>query len=180
MIFMVVYLFCVIAALGLAALAAWSDFRGMKIPNYIVVVVMAAFVLCFGADYFAGTKIFGALQTHLLAGGITLIITFLMFSLKMIGGGDSKLVTAYSLWMGYKALSIFLFYMVSAGAVLGIIALFLKNKQLVKNPKPGGWIARIQAGDNVVPYGIPIAIGALAGFIKMGFLSPDKLALFLM
>lgn len=179
MIFMVIYLFPVLAALGLGLLAGWNDFKGMIIPNYIVVFVFAAFWLSFGADYMAGTGIFSSLKSHLIAGGVVLIVTFVMFSMKLIGGGDSKLIASFSFWFGMGGLPVFLFYMMVSGSLLGCAALLLKKKPLFKSPPDGSWVARVQGGESVVPYGIPIAIGAVVAFFSLGFLAPENLKLFL-
>lgn len=180
MIFMIIYLFSVLAALGLGVLAGWTDFRGMTIPNYIVVIVFASFFACFGAVHLAGVEVFAPFQSHLIGGTVVLVITFTLFLLKKLGGGDSKLMAAFSFWFGLKGLPVFLFYMLFFGAVLAVAALVLKKKKPVKNPPEGSWIARVQSGESVVPYGIPIAIGAFVGFLYMGLLAPSTLSLFLM
>lgn len=179
MIFMIVYLFCMAAAVGLGALAAWSDFKGMIIPNHIALAVLALFFAAYGAAYAAGADVFYALRSHLLAGGVAFAATFAMYTLKTIGGGDSKLITAFAFWAGMKGMPVFLFYMVMAGGVAGLVALYLKKKKPVAAPPEGSWIARAQAGESVVPYGIPIVIGAAAAFLKMGLLLPESLRLFL-
>lgn len=179
MIFMIIYLFSLLAALGLGLLAAWSDFRGMTIPNFIAILVMVTFFAGYGAAWGAGAEIFSSFVSHLVAGGIIFVITFIMFSARMIGGGDAKLATAFSFWFGLQGIATFLIYMVLAGAVLGGMALVLKKKKLVSNPVEGSWIARVQSGESVVPYGIPIVIGAFAAFAGFGFLSPGTLMFFL-
>lgn len=180
-ILMIIYVSCVLSALGLAVLAAIGDLRGMTIPNYISVLVIVSFFIAYEAAYGAGISatIFGPLAMHVLAAAATLAITFLMFSLKMIGGGDSKLLTAFSFWTGYQGLALLLFYMALSGALLGVMALVLKKKKPFKNPKEGSWVARVQAGEAVLPYGMPIAIGVFASFFGMGFLAPENLSLFL-
>lgn len=179
MAFMIVYLFCILAALGLGVLAGWNDFKGMTIPNFIPVLVLVSFFLCFAAVHFADADIFASLRSHLIAGGVILLATFGMYAARLIGGGDSKLVAAFSFWFGLKGLPVFLFYMVFAGAVFGVAAIVLKKKKPVAAPAEGSWVARVQAGESVVPYGIPIAIGAFAAFIRLGYLAPDMLRLFL-
>ncbi len=179
MIFMIVYLFCVIAAVGLGVLAGWSDFRGMTIPNYIVVFVLAAFFIACGAAHLGGAEGVLPARTHLVGGILMLAATFVMYALKAIGGGDSKLAAAFSFWFGTQGLVVFLSYMVFAGGLLALAALYLKKKQPVASPAEGSWIARVQGGESVVPYGIPIALGAFAAFIKLGYFAPETLKLFL-
>lgn len=179
-IFMIIYIGSVLAALGLGALAGWSDIRRMTIPNYIVVMVLVTFLTGYMAAWWGGAGIFSSFKAHLLAGGIGLIVTFIMFCLKIIGGGDSKLAAAFAVWMGSGGLSAYLFFMALSGALFAALTLVLKKRKPVKKPFPGSWIARAQAGENVVPYGVPIALGAVAGFIESGLMMPDNLSLFLM
>jgi len=180
MIFMIIYLFCVIAAVGLGALAGWNDFKGMTIPNYIVALVLAAFFIGFGAVYIAKIDdVFYPFASHMIAGGVIFAITYAMYLMKKIGGGDSKLATAFAFWFGMHGMIPYLFYMAFSGAILGGAALVIKKKKPFKAPAEGSWLARVQAGEGVVPYGIPIAIGAIGAFLRLGFLSPDTLQLFL-
>lgn len=74
----------------------------------------------------------------------------------------------------------FLFYMALVGGVLGLVALALRKWKPVKNPAEGSWIARVQAGENKVPYGAAIAAGALASFVELGYFSSEVLSSFLM
>lgn len=179
MIFLVVYLFCVMAALGLGLVAAWNDFKGMTIPNYIALSLIAAFVIGYGAAWSGGADVFASFVSHLGAGLTVFAFTFVMFATRLIGGGDSKLAAAYSFWFGFQSIAVFLFYMVFSGAIVAVIALVLKKIKPVKNPPTGSWIARTQAGESVVPYGIAIFIGAVAAFSDMGIFNPESLTLFL-
>ena len=180
MIFLIVYLFTVMAAMGLGLLAGWSDYKGMTIPNYIALLVPCLFAVSYTALHFGEVEIFQGIEKHLIAGGVTFVVTFIMFIAKMIGGGDSKLATAFAFWVGTKGLPVFLFYMALMGALLGLAAIILKKRKPVKEPPEGSWVARVQAGESVVPYGIPIAIGAIVAFLQLGFFSPTNLSLFLM
>jgi len=180
MIFMILYIFSVLAALGLGVLAAVSDFKGMTIPNSISALVLVLFGVAFTVTHLAGVEVFASLSSHLLSGFLMLAITMAMFFLKMIGGGDSKLVTAFTFWFGIEGLIAFVFYMSLAGAVLGFIALYLKTRKPIKAPAEGSWLARVQSGENVVPYGIPITVGAFATLFYMGLLAPSQISLFLM
>ena len=67
-----------------------------------------------------------------------------------------------------------------AGGLLGLTALALRKWTPVKEPKENSWVARVQAGESKVPYGVAIALGALASFVEIGYLERDTLASFLM
>ncbi len=180
MLLLILYLFALTAAAGLAVTAGWSDYKGMIIPNFIPLLAVAAFGLAFTAAYFAEAAVFQSLKAHLIAGGIVFIVTFILFAMGMIGGGDAKLVSAYAFWVGFTGMPVFLFYTALGGAVTGLAALYLKRKKPFDTPVEGSWVARVQAGESVVPYGIPIALGAWAAFVVLGYAAPEKLSLFLM
>ena len=107
------------------------------------------------------------------------VLTFFIFMAKIMGGGDAKLMTAYAFWFGIKGLIVFLFYTALFGALLAVAALWLKKKKPCEAPTEGSWVQRVQAGESAIPYGIPILIGAILSFIKLGYFSPAYLASFL-
>ena len=78
---------------------------------------------------------------------------FALFSLAffagMMGGGDVKLAAALTLWFSPVTTARFLVYMSIAGGVLTLLVL-VRHRQLKKPGKPE------------VPYGVAIAVGALA------------------
>jgi prepilin peptidase CpaA len=71
------------------------------------------------------------------------------FFLGMMGGGDVKLAAALALWFSPLSTARFLVFMSIAGGVLTLVVL-LRHRYLKKPGKPE------------VPYGVAIAIGALA------------------
>lgn len=171
--------FCMMAALGFGIAAAISDFRSMTIPNVYAACIVLAFVPAYLADAFtgAGTEFFVSWKSHAFAGGIVFLITFLLFTARVIGAGDSKLCSAFAVWVGTAGLINFLFYMAVLGAVLGIATKVMGHKKLVAAPREGSWVAKSQAGEMGVPYGIAICFGAIVAFYQLGYFSPEKLAL---
>lgn len=170
MLFLVLFLLALFTACGVGIMAARSDCKGMIIPNMYVLVVPLTFAVAFAAAHFGGADaVFGSLKSHVLAGVIALLVTFLMYAVKVWGAGDSKLVAAYALWFGPRFLLAYLFYVTLAGALLGLFALYVGKKKPFKKAAEGGWIARLQSGEKVVPYGVAIAAGAILGFVKAGY-----------
>lgn len=171
--------FCMIVALGFGIAAAISDFRSMTIPNLYAGLIVLAFVPAYCADAFTGhgLEFFVSWKSHLLAGAIMFVITFLLFTARIIGAGDSKLCSAFALWTGLSGLASFLFYMAILGALLGIATKVMNTRLLVASPKEGSWIFKSQAGERGVPYGIAICFGAIVAFYQLGYFSPEKLAL---
>lgn len=171
--------FCMLVALGFGIASGVSDFKTMTIPNIYALGVLVAFIPAFAADAFTGEgmEFFASWKSHLIAMVVMFAVSFVLFSTRMIGAGDSKLITVFSLWVGLPGIAAFLFYMALLGAVLGITTKVMNKRVLVQSPSEGGWIAKSQAGGNGVPYGIAIAFGAVIAFWQLGYFSPEKLAL---
>jgi prepilin peptidase CpaA len=181
MILLTIFLMFVFVALAMGVLASISDLKGLTIPNLYSGIIIGAFALCYAIMWLGGRDdVFGSLSSHILAALIVFLVTLVMFMLKGLGAADSKLGTAYALWVGIQGLMPFLFYMALTGGLLGVVALLLRKYKPFKNPKAGSWIDRVQAGESKVPYGIAIALGALASFVELGYFSPEVLSSFLM
>jgi prepilin peptidase CpaA len=173
------FLFGLLVTLGMCGLAAWSDYKGFRIPNLVSIIIIAAFGVAFGVTHLTGQSdaVFGSLKSHLIAAGAVLLITMLFFALRLLGAGDSKFATAIALWAGGPpGFTAFLFYMALLGGLLGLISLALKRWKPLKSPQPDTWPAKAQEGHNAVPYGIAIAAGAVIAFVIKGYFSPDTWA----
>lgn len=109
-------------------------------------------------------------KVHLAAAGFMLVATFFMFVLKAWGAGDSKLATAIALWIGLKGLATFLTVMALSGLGLVAISFAIRFRPWKLGIFPEhSWIARLQAGEKNLPYGIAIALGGLAAFAERGY-----------
>ncbi len=181
MFLLVVFLLCVFVALGTGALAAWSDIKGLTIENFYSVIVIVSFVVCFAAMWIFGRNdVFFSPVSHLLGALIVFGVTAAMFAFGALGAADSKLATAFALWVGLRGLFPFLFYMTLAGGLLALVSLALQKWTPIKAPKEGSWIARVQGGESKVPYGVAIFIGALVSFVKIGYFDGEVLRSFLL
>jgi len=165
-------------ALGFGLASAWSDFRGLTISNYYSLFILAAFVPAFLVITFLApeTAYFSSWKSHLMSGGIMFGLTFFLFSIKMIGAGDSKLSSVYALWIGMQGMPSFLFFMTLCGGILGLMTIIFKKWKPFKAPREGGWIDQAQKDNNVVPYGIAITLGAIVAFNQVGYFDPENLA----
>jgi len=155
-----------VLALGVIGLTVWGavcDFRGLKIPNIISVCIIGAFVISF----YATPEFFFSWWLHLLSMLTMFLLTFIMFTFGVIGGGDSKMASAVSLWLGFKGVAAFVFSMALAGGILGVVGLWIIKKKPFASPRIGGWVDQLQNGRNAVPYGIAICIGTIVGFLKI-------------
>lgn len=101
----VVFPFCMV-------FAAISDMLSMTIANRVSVLLVATFA---AVAPFTGMD-WTTYGWHFAAGFLVLVITFAMFALGGMGGGDAKLLSATAVWMG---MSMELIQYVFYGALLG-------------------------------------------------------------
>ncbi len=174
-----IVVFCLLVAIGFGVASGLADFKTMNIPNIYSLGILLAFIPAFATDALTGNgmEFFASWKVHVIAGVGMFGVTFVLFSLGMIGAGDSKLSSAFALWVGVPGLPAFLFYMAITGAVLAIVTKILNKRVLVQNAREGSWVAKAQTGFSGVPYGIAIALGAIIAFYQLGYFSPEKLAM---
>lgn len=158
-------------ALILGGVAAFYDVRGMTIPNMISVMVIALF----GLSCLVMPERYASLWGHMSAAAIMFSVTYLLFLKNMIGGGDSKLATAFAFWLGLRGLVPFLFFMALVGGLLAIATLVLRKRTLLAQVPENSWIGRAQSGEDVLPYGVAICAGAVMAFHDLGYMLPMTL-----
>lgn len=145
----------------LLACAAHSDWKGMLIPNRYSLGIAGLFVLglVMPFDLFNGISLTSSLLAALLTG----MITLLLYTVKAMGGGDTKLATATSLLVGMSHLGLFLMSMAVTGGALAAYALLVRRQPrllpVAADREAACWLSRLKQGENKVPYGIAIATG---------------------
>jgi prepilin peptidase CpaA len=130
----------------LLVVAAVIDVRTFTISNRLNLTVAAIAPLYWwsvGLPLWPGVAIQIGLAVAVFA------LFSVAFFLGMMGGGDVKLAAALALWFSPLATARFLIFMSVAGGVLTVLVL-VHHRWLKKPGKPE------------VPYGVAIAIGALA------------------
>lgn len=87
---------------------------------------------------------------------IVFAVGYVIFSLKWMGGGDIKLLTACALWVGWNALLDLVVITALLGGLLSIALMMLRKwlPLLVKREKP--WPRILRPGEPVA-YGLAIA-----------------------
>lgn len=150
---MITALFC-FAFPALLLYAAWHDITTMTIPNWVSILLAAAFV---PAGLAAGLSVeqFG---WHLAAGAACLLLCATLFYLNVFGGGDAKVISAASVWMGFGAAAPFAMGMALAGGALAGTLLVMR-KMKMSSDRP--WAARLLSPTEGAPYAVAIAAGAL-------------------
>lgn len=159
-------------ALALPALvivAAVKDLTSYTIPNWISLALAAAFL---PAAFAAGLPL-GQIGLHLGVGLGALALGMGLFALRVIGGGDAKLMAGAALWLGSSALLPFVLTTVMVGGALSLGLITLRAPLLrplvVLGPS---WFVRLADPKEGAPYGLAIAAGALVAFPHSPFLAP--------
>ncbi|MEM0898949.1 MAG: prepilin peptidase [Pseudomonadota bacterium] len=137
--------------------AAFSDAFTMTIANRISLLLIASFL---AVSPFIGLSIFG-FGMHLLAFATVLAVTFTLFQLGTMGGGDAKLLASTSLWIGWSPL--LMEYLVITAIVGGMLTVTLmafrgSNAAAVASEVPQ---LKLLATAKKIPYGIALGLGGL-------------------
>jgi prepilin peptidase CpaA len=141
----------------LMAYAASSDLLTMRIANWLVIIV----VVCYAALALIVGLSWNEVGMAAAAAAIVLAISFAFFAFGWIGGGDAKLVSATSLWIGFSLMLQYLIYAALLGGALTLIILSLRRYPLPSWLARHTWIDRLHNPKSGVPYGIALAAAAL-------------------
>ena len=131
---------------------AYCDLSRMRIPNLLSLVAVALFLI--SAPAFLTTD--AALMRVLLAGA-ALLIGFVMFAFRLLGGGDVKIFAALMLFIPVPTVSTFLL-LFSAAMIFGIA--LMPVLRALPGAASSGWVS-LQPGARF-PMGISIALCGLA------------------
>jgi prepilin peptidase CpaA len=152
------------------ALAAFTDIRESKIPNWLT-FSSALFALVLN---FALSGIQGIVWSLLgIATGFSLL--FLLYLWGGMGAGDVKLLSTVGAFVGPKLVFYTFIWMALIGGVLALTLIIYKRafSQTLRNLKflLFGWILRTSASETILtirnqsllklPYGVAIALGAI-------------------
>ncbi len=137
--------------------AALADLFTMTIPNRVSLVLIAAYLLL--ALYLRLPL--ATVGLHVSCGLAMLALTFTMFQMGWIGGGDAKLAAATALWLGWPALFEYGLAASLFGGALTVAILALRHYDLPEKLLSVGFIAKLAEKNGGVPYGIALALAGL-------------------
>ncbi|WP_245487919.1 prepilin peptidase, partial [Mesorhizobium sp. M4A.F.Ca.ET.022.05.2.1] len=147
----VVFPFCML-------FAAISDILSMTIANRVSVLLVTVFALVApltGMDW-------ATCGWHFAAGFLVLAVTFGLFALGGMGGGDAKLLAATSLWMGFNIhLVEYLVVSTFIGGLLTLAILAYRKSPLASFTGHNPFLRHFADETNGIPYGIALGIGGL-------------------
>ncbi len=151
---LVIFPFCM-------AYAAVSDLLSMTIANRVSVLLVATFAV---AAPFAGLD-WATIGTHFATAGGVLAVTFVLFALGTMGGGDAKLLASTSLWFGF-GMPLLEYMLTSAilGGALTMAILFYRNSAIAVYSGHVSFLQKIANNDEGIPYGIALGASGLITF----------------
>jgi len=144
--------------------SAFSDLFTMTIPNRVSALLVFAFFAL--AAYLPLP--WGVLLSHVTCGLAVLALTFGLFQIGWVGGGDAKLASSTALWLSWDSLLDYGVIASLAGGALTVAIILLRWYDLPKALMSIKFIARLADKAAGVPYGIALALAGLAIFPQSG------------
>lgn len=143
------------------AYAAVSDLLSMTIANRVSLVLVAAFAVLAPLTGM-GWQDYGM---HFAAMAMVLSVTFALFALGGMGGGDAKLMAATALWLGFGfTLVEYLMYSAFYGGMLTLLIVVFRNSPLAGVTVDNVILRNLADGKAGIPYGIALGLGGLMAF----------------
>ena len=143
------------------AFAAVSDLLSMTIANRVSLILVASFAVIApltGMDW----QTYGL---HFAAMALVLAVTFALFAIGGMGGGDAKLLAATALWMGFgMPLATYVVVSAAFGGLLTLAILIFRNSPLSDYAGNNLLLRNIADSSVGIPYGIGLALGGFGAF----------------
>ena len=151
----------------LMIIAGAGDALSMRIPNWLTGLIAVSF---FPMAFLAGMP-WVTIGIHILVGLALFLAGFALFALGLFGGGDSKLLAAAGLWLGWADLMPFLVMTAFAGGVLALCVGVWSAINTSSEIKDGSIFKHLGAIKPNVPYGYAFAVGAILAFPESGWMA---------
>ena len=151
------YTFLVATPVALAVII--SDLKTMTIPNWLT---GGAFVI-FAVLVFLGLDLETAL-TRLMGAGIVLVVSFILFAIGGLGGGDAKAATAFALLIAPIDAG-FVLMALAVNGLLGLGVLFLLRRTALGQGKWKMW-----SEPKRFPYGLTLGVTLILYTALVAFL----------
>lgn len=150
----VVFPFCMVHA-------AVSDALSMTIANRVSLLLIGTFAVAAPLTGMA----WDVYAWHFTACALVLAVTFGLFALGGMGGGDAKLMTATALWIGFNPLLVQYFLIAAIlGGVMAFAILKLRSSALATVAESSMLLRNFADERKGVPYGIALGASGLILF----------------
>lgn len=135
----------------------WYDISRYIIPNWLVGLMLLSYPV---AVAMAHNSI--DWKMALVGMGLVLVLGYVVFAMKWMGGGDIKLMMAGALWVGLHNLPDFIFIVAILGGVFSLAVWGLRKViPLIPRKEGAAALPRILKDGEPIPYGVAIAFGFL-------------------
>ena len=118
---------------GLAALAlihaAITDLKRRIIKNEVSIFITAMFILLAAVNFGSGQSFTSSTVIPVVTALIVFLLTSGLFALRMMGGGDVKLMSSFALFAGLQYTLPFLLYTTVCGGIVALGTLFFYRFQ---------------------------------------------------
>lgn len=142
-------------------LAAIEDIRARRISNNLSLMLLGLFTVRAMVGIIAGHDILAATLWPLAVAAAVFLVGLALFAVRLMGGGDVKLLAAMALFAGPALGLSFVLYVTVLGGLVAM-ALWVFSR-LRSEPAPN---------DTKVPYGVAISLGGLwVCFVQISALS---------
>ena len=157
----IVEILLLLAAAGMFARVGWTDFMTLKIHNRDVLIILGIGVAYSALFHFSELPLRAALAAFLFA------VPFVFWLFKTIGAGDVKLMGTVGFIAGLDNALLF----VVGVFVVSLLMLLLLKISVQLTLVPSAMLQRFMAflDQRRVPYGVPIAVAAIAVIGKTVF-----------
>lgn len=151
---LVIFPFCMIYA-------AVSDLLSMTIANRVSLLLIVVFAI---AAPLTGMEWQDIAMHFAVAAGV-LVVTFSLFAIGAMGGGDAKLMASTALWFGYgTALIEYFVYSAIYGGMLTLLLVFYRNSPIAVLNGHRPYLQKLSDSDAGIPYGIALGASGLYTF----------------
>lgn len=151
---LVIFPFCMVYA-------AVSDMVSMTIANRVPLILLAAFLLIAPLTGMGLAEI----GMHLAAGALVLAVTFGLFAIGGMGGGDAKLLAGTAVWMGFSmTLMQYLVFGSVFGGALTLALLSFRGSPLAVYTGNNLFLRHFADRQAGIPYGVALGIAGLVTY----------------
>jgi prepilin peptidase CpaA len=140
--------------------AALTDLLTRKIWNRLVLALLLAYAVLAPLVGFTAHQIGGSVVVALAV----LLVTVVLFSRGLFGGGDAKLAAVTSLWFGIDHTPAYLIGTALLGGAFALTILLFRMLPLPVGLRNEGWVAQLHSRGTGMPYGVALAVAALLVF----------------
>jgi prepilin peptidase CpaA len=174
---------CFAGLLTLLSLAALTDLRERRIPNWLTGGAAALYPV-----YLLLSPVPVAWASALALSLLVALVGLALFTRRLIGGGDVKLIAAVTLWAGLDHFAAFALVTALTGGMLGLVSLWYQRwGRLIEAhlagfglataggraaapapaPEAPAETAPASPAPLTLPYGIAIAVGGVAVVVEL-------------